>query len=149
MKYVPLFLLAMAAPAAAHGWPSICPDCAAEVCRARAEARLGCAELGPVMEHQRLLLNHQILLRYNRGLVVQPAFPQAVVVPADPEAMKPGTAAPTPRAATSSSPRTDTETHRRDTTPVGNAPARGDTSGDGDLPGALPPAEDGRGASPR
>jgi hypothetical protein len=149
MKYAPLFLLAMAAPAAAHGGPSICPDCAAEVCRARAEAQLGCAELGPVLEHQRLLLNHQILMRYNRGLVVPPAFPQATAVPAGPEAMTPGTAATTPRATTSSSPRTDTAAPRRDTTREESAPARGDTSGDGDLPRALPPASDGRGTPPR
>jgi hypothetical protein len=145
MKYAPLFLLAMAAPAAAHGGPSLGPDCAAEVCRARAEARLGCAELGPALEHQRLLLNHQVLMRYNRGLVGPPAFPQATAVPAGTEAMTPGTAATTPRAANPSSPRTETTPPRRDTTGEENAPARGDTSGGGDLPRALPPASEGRG----
>src|SRR3954447_3991198 len=98
MKYAPLLSLVMATPALAHGWPSICPDCAAEVCRARAEARLGCAELPAVMEDQYLSFTQQYLMVYNRGGVVQPALPQAVVIPARPRPMNTEALPTTPRA---------------------------------------------------
>jgi hypothetical protein len=140
MKSAPLLLLAMAAPAMAHGGPSICPDCAAELCRARAEARLGCAELGPVMEHQRLLLNQQFLMRYNRGFVVAPTQPQAVVAPVGPEATPPASTTVAPRA-NAPKPRAANAT----TSPTDAAPTGADTPGDDDLPRALPPADGERG----
>jgi hypothetical protein len=137
MKSAPLLLLAMAAPAMAHGWPSIGPDCAAEFCRARAEAQLGCAEIGPVMERQRLLLNQQFLMRYNRGLAVPPLQPPAVVGPLGPGATSSGATTVAPRA-NAPKPRAANAT----TSPTDAARPGGDTLRDDDLPGALPTPAD-------
>jgi hypothetical protein len=161
MKSAPLLLLLIAAPAAAHGWPSLGPDCAAEVCRARAEARLGCAELPVYIEYQRLSYNQQALTVYNQGLLAWPALPQPAVVPPRPAAVKPGENPTAPRANTAT-PRGDAATPGANTASPGNdssesdgppgrpgAPAvdrRGpgnDSSGSDGPPRVEPPAEDG------
>src|SRR5689334_11640921 len=57
MKFAPCLIFVMTAPALAHDWRADRAETAAEMCRARYEARLDCYAIQALLESQRMSIN--------------------------------------------------------------------------------------------
>jgi hypothetical protein len=86
MKYAPLFLLLAATSAHANGWEwkrqPITPEEYCEIKRiAKLTPQLKC-DLDAIMESERVAMNQQTMMQYNRALPIPlPLMPTPVVAP--------------------------------------------------------------------
>jgi hypothetical protein len=86
MKYAPLFLLLVATTAHANGWEwkrqPITPEEYCEIKRIAKLTPLSKCELDSIMESERVAMNQQTMMQYNRMLPIPlPLMPTPVVAP--------------------------------------------------------------------